>query len=67
MAGGYVWVAYQKKKPHLPIAVADTARELAKILGGPYSSIESYVCKYRRGMINTEHPLYMRVYIDEED
>lgn len=27
---GYVWVAYQSRSPYLPVAVADTAAELAR-------------------------------------
>ena len=63
----YVWVAYQGKSPYLPIAVADTTRELGQILGKSRNSIESYVSKYKKGRINTKQPRYMCVYLDEED
>lgn len=36
---GYVWVAYQSRSPYLPVAVADTAAELARIVGVPRAHI----------------------------
>ena len=60
----YVWVAYQKESPYLPIAVADTSVELAKTLGISEVNIRSAVSKHRHGKI--KRPRYMCVYIGEE-
>ena len=60
----YVWVAYQSKKPYLPIAVADTARELAQVLDIPENNIVSVVSKHRHGKI--KRPRYMCVHVGEE-
>ena len=35
----FVWVAYQKQYPWLPVAVADTARELSSAIGVAENSI----------------------------
>ena len=60
----YVWVAYQKEKPYLPIAVADTSVELAETLGISENNIRSVVSKHRHGKI--KRPRYMCVYVGEE-
>jgi len=57
----WLWVAYQKNKPYLPVAVADTARELAAALGVPENNIVSVVSKHRHWKI--KRPRYMCVYI----
>ena len=56
----YVWVAYQSEKPHLPIAVADTANELAQVLGVRKNTIESIASKHRHGKI--KRPRFAKVY-----
>lgn len=45
----YVWVAYSNKPPYLPVAVADTAKELAAALGISRSTIAASWGRYRRG------------------
>jgi hypothetical protein len=35
-----VYVRYSSKKPHLPIAVADSMKELAQMLGIKYESVQ---------------------------
>ena len=57
----YVWVAYGKEKPHLPIAVADTSRELAEALGVSENNVRSAACKYKKGII--KRTPYMCVYV----
>lgn len=57
----YVWVAYQQEPPRLPIAIADTAHELARKLGVRVNNIESLASKARRGKIKNAR--YMCVYI----
>ena len=36
-----VYVKYDKKPPHLPVAVADSKKELAKMLGVSFHSVLS--------------------------
>ena len=47
----YVWVAYGKDRAKLPIAVADTAAELARLVGTTRNTVESLASKYRKGRI----------------
>jgi hypothetical protein len=58
----YVWVAYQRESPNLPIAIGGTSEDLAKMIGKTANTIESYVSRYRRGLIKKRTPLYDRVY-----
>lgn len=51
-AGQSVWVAYSKKWPYLPIAVAYSADELAQIVGVRKNLIESTFSKYRHGKLS---------------
>ena len=44
----YVWVAYRKKKPYLPFAVADSAAELAELVGVKESSIREDNSRFRK-------------------
>ena len=57
----YVWVAYGKDRARLPIAVADTAGELARIVGVKRNNIESQASKYRCGVLKWSQ--YQRVKI----
>lgn len=45
----YVWVAYSKAPPYLPVAIADTAKELAAVVGLKEKSVISSWYRYRRG------------------
>lgn len=45
----YVWVAYGKEPPYLPIAVADTPWELAKAAGVSPSTVKSTWNRFQRG------------------
>lgn len=59
----YVWVAYGKDRARLPIAVADTAAELAALVGTTRNNVESLASKYRCGRIPWSR--YQRVRIAE--
>lgn len=59
----YVWVAYQTVKPYLPVAIADSARELAEQLGVKRITVAATVSRYRSGKI--KRPRYMCVYIGD--
>lgn len=47
----YVWVAYSNKPPYLPVAVADTAKELAAIIGVSCSNVRGCWMRYHRGKL----------------
>ena len=55
----YVWVAYSKDYPYLPIAVADTAQKLADMTGTTKQTVISAWCHYKNGA--TESTRYHRV------
>lgn len=45
----YVWIGYSKNPPYLPVAVADTAKELARIMGVKKCTVISEWCHFRKG------------------
>ena len=61
----YVWIAYGNDAAHLPIAVADSARELGAILGTTKNNIMSAWSKYNAGRIKSCR--YHRVNIGSDD
>ena len=48
-----LWVAVTQDEYELPVAVADTARELAEMLGVKTMTVVSDVSRYRRKHIKT--------------
>lgn len=48
--GSYVWIAYTGRPPYLPVAVADTSRELAALMGVSRATIAGCWLRYRRGL-----------------
>ncbi len=61
-----VWIKVTKDEFELPVAIADTAEELAEILGVDRSTILSAVRRYERGEVSFS--VYRRLEIgDEED
>ena len=60
----YVWVAYSNKPPYLPIAVADTAKELAAIIGVSGSNVRCCWLRYRLGKIRRTR--YHKVLLPKE-
>lgn len=59
----YVWVAYSKDYPYLPVAIASSAAELAKNLGISKNAVESHWSKFVHGKFNRAR--YARVLIEE--
>lgn len=55
----YVWVAYAKEPPHLPIALADTPEKLAEKVGVSESTIRCSWWRFCNG--KTKRSLYHRV------
>ena len=60
----YIWVAYQKDPPGLPIAVADTCTELAEMVGVSDNTVTSMEQRRRNGEIK-KHAIYARVEVDD--
>lgn len=61
----YVFIAYSRKYPYLPIAVGDTARELAEQVGVSRGCIWSMISKYEHG--DVKQSIYQRIYVEDED
>ncbi|MBE5957725.1 MAG: hypothetical protein E7254_02535 [Lachnospiraceae bacterium] len=59
-----VWMKIEKDKYELPVAVANTAQELANICGTNVHSVMSIVSKTKKGII--KKPTYIKVEIEEE-
>lgn len=60
----YVLVAYMRKPPKLPCAVAETASGLSKITGKSVNTICSSWAKYQKGIMKSSP--YHRVFVGEE-
>lgn len=45
----YLYMAVTKDKYELPIAVADSTKELAIMLGLPHKTVSMYMCKSMQG------------------
>lgn len=61
----YVWVAYEKCGAKLPIAVADTACELSRIIGVSEACVSSTWSHFRNGRFPSSR--FYRVKIEEDD
>lgn len=49
----YIWVAYDRNPPNLPIAVASSVAELSRITGYTKNNIQSFWSHYTHGRIKT--------------
>ena len=49
----HVWVAYTRKKPHLPYAIAETAEEVSQLTGKTKNNIYSCWSKYQKGVLKS--------------
>ena len=58
-----LYVAYDPSPPHLPIAVADTQKDLAAMLGIQAGSICKYLYRLKEGQSGDEK--YRAVCVDE--
>lgn len=59
----YVYMKVTRDKFELPVAIADSPKELAKMVGSTANTINSAVNKYERGVHKTSK--YIRVKIEE--
>lgn len=60
-----VYVAYSKQYPYLPIAVADSPRELARLVGVKRNIISAHISWLKSGRAKTSP--YHRVEVEEEE
>lgn len=50
--GKYLWLAVEADKYELPLAVADSARELGEMMGSNKHNVETFVSKGSNGRLN---------------
>lgn len=60
----YVWVAYDKNPPYLPIAIAQTTEELGVAVNVNPATIRSVWSKYQRGIIESSNYHHVKVGLD---
>ena len=59
----YIWMKVTQDEFELPLAIADSSTELARICGTSANSIKSTVAKARKGII--KNPSYVVVKVEE--
>lgn len=63
-----VYMAVSKDKYHLPIAVADTARELARLTGVKTETIYSEIARFKSGKLHGQrNQRFFRIELEDED
>ena len=65
MAYETVWVAYERKPPHLPYCIRKTPQELADAVGVTLATVNSAWSKYRLG--KRKWAKYAMVFIEKEE
>lgn len=65
MVRDVVWVGYAKEKPRLPVAIADSAEELAALMGVTVSTVTVSWSRFWRGL--TKSTRYAMVFIDNDN
>lgn len=61
--GKYYWINITRDRYELPIAVGDTAEELAKMVGCTKSTVVSAVCRNRK----IKNPVFLKISKSKED
>ena len=61
----YIWIAYSKEKPGIPIAVADTCEQLAALVGVHRGTVMSEACRAKKGE-KIKHAIYAKVEVDDD-
>ena len=56
----YYWLCVEADEYELPLAVADTARELGEMMGTNKHNVETFVSKNSNGRIKVEKYLKVR-------
>lgn len=62
-----VWIAYEKNDLSLPIAIANTARELSKMIGIKESTIRGEASRWSRGISKSKHEAYAMIKVEVDD
>lgn len=60
-----LYIAVTRDKYQLPMAVAETTEELARMIGASNSTIRSHLYKVKSGIV--KKPRYEKVVIEEDD
>ena len=60
-----LYIAVARDKYQLPMAVAETIEELARMIGASNSTIRSHLYKVKSGIV--KKPRYEKVVIEEDD
>lgn len=58
----YIWMMVSDDKYEFPLAIADTARQLAEMIGSTENNVRSDYCHYMQG--RTKSCRYRRVELD---
>lgn len=61
-----VWVAYDKSRARLPIAVADSAAELALMVHANKNNVKTMASKLRHGVLNSSRFACVDIEEDED-
>lgn len=56
-----IWIMYQRQAPYLPLAIANTARELSAMTGESIGNIRSTANKIHAGKIKNGRFAYVEV------
>ena len=63
-----IWIAYDKSKLRLPIASADTAKELARMTGVSVSTVRSEAARFiQGGCTKTKGARFAKIEIEEDE
>ena len=64
----YLYIATTNDRYELPIAVADSTKELAEMLGMKHNTVSIYMCGYKKGFYKIPvQELIMDEYINEQE
>ena len=62
-----VWVAYEKTDLSLPIAIADTARELARMVGVKEKTVVTEASRWKSGKAKSIHERFARIEVEVDE
>ena len=62
-----VWIAYDKKPPHLPVAVANTSYGLADMMGLKEKTIRPEITRWKNGNSHYEYERFAMVEVEDDN
>lgn len=65
--GSVVWMEVTQDEYRLPVVIADTSRELAKICGDTNENVRTTAYKTNKGLYKNSKSRYIVVVLNEED